>query len=112
MDKRQRTISDKSVAIARLNVSRRTSDFKIERLAGEFSNGNERAVDRNGRNRGVDTRTVREPGIDHWTRFVHAPADGTDDLVDDPQNVRVILETHRNALELGLSARYIRSRWS
>ena len=58
----------------------------------EFPDGNEAAVHRDGGHHGVEARAVLEAGVDVRVGFVHAPAHGGHDLVDDPQQVAFVLE--------------------
>ena len=55
----------------------------------------QRAVDRQRRNDGVDARAVRQARVHHRRAVVDAPADAADDAVDDAQQVRVVLERAR-----------------
>ncbi len=52
------------------------------------------------RNDGVDTRAVRQAGVDHRADFVDAPADLRDDAVDDLQQVVVVAELDAGLLHL------------
>ena len=51
-----------------------------------------RAVNRQGRNDHIDAGSVGESGVNHGRRFVHAPSDRRNNLIDDAHQVRVILE--------------------
>src|SRR5262249_40445851 len=64
------------------------------------ANGDQRTVDGDGPHGNVDARAVQQPGVDHGRGLVDATADCTDDLVDDAQNVRLILETARSMFQL------------
>ena len=59
----------------------------------------ERAVERQRRDDRVDAAAVGETRVDHRRRFVDAPADRRDDLLDDPQQVLLVLEPHGARLE-------------
>src|SRR6185437_3883353 len=48
----------------------------------ETPNGEPRPIYSEGRNDGVDARTVRKPRIYHWRRLVDASADSGDDSVN------------------------------
>src|SRR5664280_56669 len=48
----------------------------------------------------VDARAIRQPGVDHRARLVHAAADRGDDPVDDPHHVVVVLEDDIRQLQL------------
>src|SRR6266404_403024 len=51
-----------------------------------------RAINRQRRNDHIDARAVSETRIHHGRRFIHAPADGRYDFVDDVHEVRIVLE--------------------
>ena len=63
------------------------------------ADGQQRAVDRQRRNDRVDARSVGRAGVHHRRRFVDAPADLRDDLVDDPQQVPVVAERDTGQFE-------------
>src|SRR4051794_25956636 len=68
--------------------------------------GNMRAVNCEWRNNHVYTRSVREARIHHRRRFVHAPSDRRDDLVNDVHQMRVVLE-HEIAFFKDSTALYV-----
>ena len=51
----------------------------------------------------VDAAAVGEAGVDHRRRLVDAAADLGDHLVDDPAQVRVVVEAHRRLVEAALA---------
>ena len=59
----------------------------LERVLGELADGEDRAVERQRRDDGVDAGAVGQPGVDHRRRLVDAPADLADDALDDPAQV-------------------------
>ena len=63
-----------------------------DRIAAETADGEARAVDRQRRNDGVHAGAVRQAGVHHGRRFVHAPAHPGDDAIDDLHQVGVVLE--------------------
>ena len=64
-------------------------------VAAEAADAEARPVERQRRNDGVDARAVRQARVDDGLRFVDAAAHLRDDLLDDVQQVRVVLEPHR-----------------
>ena len=72
---------------------------QVERLLGEFTDRYQRAVDRHRAYRDVDAGAVEQAGVAHRMRFIDAPADRRDDLVDDAQQMRFVLEAHTGRLE-------------
>ena len=80
------------------------SDFDepahVEGALGEFSNRDQRSIDRNRPDGDIDARAVAQPRVDHWRRFVDPAPDGRDDPVDDPQEVRLVLEMDLGLLQL------------
>ena len=76
-------------------------DQPLERigLLREFADRDQRSVDRDRPHRDVDARAVFQPRVHHRRGFVDAPADGRDDLVDDPQQMRLVAEADRRLLE-------------
>ena len=61
-------------------------------VAAEAADAEARAVQRQRRNDGVDARAVLQARVHDGLRFVDAAADLRDDLFDDVQQVRVVLE--------------------
>ena len=78
---------------------------EVERLLGEFADRHQRPVDADRPDRGVDARAVEQARVDHRLAFVDAAADRGDDLVDDAQQMRLVLEAHRQRLQLAARAR-------
>ena len=74
-----------------------------KRVLGELPDGEERPPVGEGVDDGVDTGAVGQTGVDHGRRLVHAPADLTHDLVDDPAQVRLVDEAGRRALDLAVA---------
>jgi hypothetical protein len=72
---------------------------QVERLLGEFADRHQRAVDGDRPHRDVDARAVQQPRVAHRMRFIDPAADGGDDLVDDAQQMRLVLEAHAGRLE-------------
>ena len=60
-----------------------------ERVGGELADGEQGAVERDGRDDRVDTRAVGQPGVHERAGLVDATADATDDLVDRAAEVSV-----------------------
>src|SRR5213594_4257755 len=60
----------------------------------------DRAVDSQRWDDGVDTRAIRETRVDHRRAVVDAPADAAHDTVDDAQQVLVVLKCRGDAFEL------------
>ena len=61
-------------------------------VRGELADGQDRAVDRERRDHGVDARAVGQAGVDHRARLVDAAADPGDDLVDRASQVALVGE--------------------
>ena len=72
----------------------------VEGLGCELADRDQRPIDRDRPDRHVDARSVGQPGVDHRLGFVHAAPDAADDLVDDAQDVRLVLEAHGRPLQL------------
>ena len=66
-----------------------------ERVLGELADGEHRAVERDGRDDGVDAGAVGQAGVDQRAGLVDATADPADDLVDDAPQVRLAGELGR-----------------
>ena len=71
----------------------------FERVAAETPDREQRAVHRDRRNHGVDARAIGQPGVHHGRRFVYAASHAGNDLFDDAQQVGVVLELHRCAVQ-------------
>jgi hypothetical protein len=63
----------------------------------------QRPAERERRDDDVHAAAVREAGVDHRRRLVDAPADLGHDLVDDPAQVRVVVEPHVRLVEAALA---------
>ncbi len=100
IDARAVTACPSTLAIGRAQCAVRHQRLQFERAFRKLADGDERAVDGNGPHGYVDTRAVEQPGIDHGRGFVDATADCADDLIDDAQNVRLILEADRSRFQL------------
>ncbi len=87
--------------LAHLRADRADFDelVEVERLLGELADRDERTVDRDRADRDVDARAVQEARVAQRMGFIDAPADAGDDLVDDAQEMRLVLEAHRGGLE-------------
>ena len=72
---------------------------QIEGLLGEFTDRDQRAIDADWPHRHVDARTVLQARVAERMRFVDPPTDRGDDLVDDPQQMLLVLEAHRQRLK-------------
>ncbi len=73
---------------------------ELQRVDGEAADGKRRAVDRDGRDDGVDAGAVGKPGVHHGRGLVDAASHGRDDAVDDLLQVRVVLEARPRELDL------------
>ena len=71
----------------------------LQSLRGKPANRQQRAVDRQWRNDGVDARAVLEPRVDHRRAVVHASSDAADDAIDDAQEMAIVLKAGRDTLE-------------
>ena len=67
----------------------------LQGVLGELPDGEERPADGEGVDHGVDTGAVGQAGVDHGRGLVDAPADLTDDLVDDAAQVGLVDEARR-----------------
>ena len=69
-------------------------DHVVERqpLAAELADRDQRAAERERRDDGVDAAAVGQARVDHRRRLVDAAADLGDHLVDDPAQVRLVVE--------------------
>jgi hypothetical protein len=72
-------------------------------VGAETADRQQRPVDRQRRDDGVDARAVGQPGVDHRRGLIDAAADLADDLVDDPHQVAVVFEGDAGQLELALA---------
>jgi len=72
---------------------------QVERFFGKFADRHQRAVDGDRPHRDVDARAVEEPRVAHRVRFIDPAADRGDDLVDDAQQMRLVLEAHAGRLK-------------
>jgi hypothetical protein len=73
---------------------------EVERLLRELADRDQRAVDGDRAHRDVDARAVEEARVAHRMRLVDPAADGGNDLVDDAQKMRFVLEAHAGRFEL------------
>ncbi len=73
---------------------------QVERLLGKLTDRNERSIDGEWRDDGVDAAAVCETGVDHGLGFVDAAADVGDNLVQNAQQVRFVLETDGRQFKL------------
>ncbi len=71
-----------------------------KRPLGKFADGRKGSIDRDRTDGDVDARTVRQAGVAGGRRLVDAPADRRDDLVNDAQQMRLVLEVDGGLLEL------------
>src|SRR5262249_56400214 len=74
-----------------------------ERNFGEFADRQQRTVDRDRWDHGIDAAAVGKARIDGRLRLVDTAADRRDDLVDDPDQVPVVLELDRRHFELAFA---------
>src|SRR5215467_13460803 len=74
----------------------------FQALGRKAANRQQRAVHRERRNDGVDTRTVRQACVDHRRAVVHAAADVADDAIDDPQQVTIVAECGGHTLQMSV----------
>ena len=72
---------------------------QVERLLGEFSDRDQRPVDADRAHRDVDAGAVEQARVAQRMRFIDAAADRGDDLVDDAQQMRLVLEAHAAGLQ-------------
>jgi hypothetical protein len=59
---------------------------------GKFSDRDQRSVDGQRRDDGVDSAAIGKTGIDHWLRFIDSAPYGGDDLVYDANEMLGVLE--------------------
>src|SRR5207253_1297353 len=74
--------------------------FQFQRVGAEAPDGHGRPVQGQGRDDGVDTAAVGQPGVHHRAGLVHAAADLGDDAVDDLQEVVAVAELDVGLLQL------------
>ena len=75
---------------------------QVERLLGKFADRHQRSVDGDRPHRDVDARAVEQARVAHRMRFIDPAADRGDDLVDDAQKMRLVLEAHARRLQHAL----------
>ena len=75
----------------------------VQPLVAELADCDERAAEGQRWDHRVDAAPVRKPGVDHRRRLVDAAADLRDHLVDDPPQVRLVVELHACLVEATLS---------
>ena len=100
-----RTQCDRNSSIGAVSARRRDQVVRLEPLGRKPADRQQRPVDRQRRNDGVDARAVGQARVDHRRAVVDAAADAADDAVDDAQQVRVVLERGGDALQHGRRAR-------
>ena len=66
--------------------------LRADAIGAETANRQHGTVERERRNDRVDAGAVLQPGVDHRAGLVDAPSDHADDALDDPEQVRVVLE--------------------
>ena len=76
---------------------------EVEPLLAELADRHERARERQRRHDRVDAAAVRQARVDHRRRLVDAAADLSDHLVDDPPQVRFVVEPHARLVEPALA---------
>ena len=76
---------------------------EVEPLLAELADRDERARQRQRRDDRVDAAAVGQARVDHRRRLVDAPPDLRDDLVDDPAQVRLVVEAHGRLVEAALA---------
>ena len=94
--------SRKSTASA-LNVPLRIRSSSCSRFFANFRIVISAPGERERRDDDVDAAAVREARVDHRRRLVDAPADLGDDLVDDPAQVRLVVEADVRLVEAALA---------
>ena len=109
------TAGDEDVQLARARTRRGTApprgvsvpnvDQVVDRVrvARELPDRQRRPAQRERRDDRVDAAAVGEARVDHRRGLVDAAADLRDDLVDDPQQVRVVDEGRVGALDLAVA---------
>ena len=81
--------------MASISISLSIESLLLENLRIETS-GPSTPIGPNG---AIEARAVEEAGVAERARFVDAPADGRDDLLDDAHEMRLVLEERRHRLE-------------
>ena len=69
-------------------------------MAAEAADGEQGAVHGHWRNGGVDARTIRQARVHQRRRFVNPASHARYDFFDDAEQVRVVFEFHRRAVQL------------
>ena len=77
--------------------------LEAEPVAGELPDRDERPGERERRDDRVDAAAVGEARVDHRRRLVDAAADLRHDLVQDPAQVRLVVEPDARLVELALA---------
>ena len=77
--------------------------FLRDDVAAEAADAEARPVERERRDDGVDARAIRQARVDDGLRFIDAAADLRNDLFDDVQQVRVVLEADLGLGELAVA---------
>ncbi len=96
---RARTQCDEEVEHRPRQRAQRDEVVGLQPLGRKTADREQRTVDRERRDDRVDARAVRQARVDHRRAVVDAAADAADDAVDDAQQVPVVLERRRHALE-------------
>ena len=73
-------------------LQNRTRSGGSQAAAAEFTNGDARPLHRHRPDDRVDARAIRQPRIDQRVVGIDVPSQRRDDPLDDPANMRVILE--------------------
>ena len=99
--------TQRSQELDRLGGQRSEPDevVEVEALLAELADREQRARERQRRDDRVDAGAVGQAGVDHRRRLVDAAADLADDLVDDPPQVRLVVEAERRLRTAGRRAR-------
>ena len=100
---RARTQCSRNSSIGRVSDRIATRSSALQPLRRKAADGEQRTVDGQRRNDGVDTRAIRQACVDHRRAVVDAPSDAADDPIDHPHQVLVVLERRRQPFELALA---------
>jgi len=68
-------------------------------MAAETADGEQRSVDGDGRDGGVDAGAIGQAGVDQRRRFIDAAAYAGNDFLDDAQQVGVVFELDGGAIQ-------------
>jgi hypothetical protein len=75
----------------------------VHQALAESPDGKQWSIHRNRGDSRVHAGAIRKAGIHQGRGFVYAPPDPGNDFLDDPQQVRVILEFHRRAEQFAVA---------